>query len=93
MMDKVGVIKAIHFLKVSHHGSHTGMPETEILEKLMPLPSPDGRPRQSAVSTYPGTYDSVPDEPTLTELRRRSELRSTADLGPGDLWIDFHFAP
>ena len=95
-MDKAGVIKPVHFLKVSHHGSHTGMPPTEpvdILQKLLPLPAPDARKRTSVVSTYPLTYSGVPDDPTLTELRRRTELHATTDLAPGELFIDVLFSP
>jgi hypothetical protein len=93
-MDREGVIKPIHFLKVSHHGSHTGMPPTEpidILDKLLPMPPPDARPRRSVVSTFPLTYPGVPDDPTLEELRRRTELLTTTDLGPGQLFVEVPF--
>ena len=92
-MDQQGVVKPVHFLKVSHHGSHTGMPPDDILDKLLPMPAPDGRPRRSVVSTYPNTYSGVPDEPTLTELRRRTELKSTTELAPGQLFFDVTFSP
>ena len=90
-MDSVDVIKPVHFLKLSHHGSHTGMPPTAILDKLLPMPPPDNRTRQAAVSTFPDTYEGVPDGPTLTEIGRRAELRSTTDLDEGELFIDLKF--
>jgi hypothetical protein len=95
-MDREGVIKPVHFLKVSHHGSHTGMPSTtpiDILEKLLPAHAPDARPRRSVVSTYPLTYPGVPDDPTLTELKKRTTLQATTDLAPGKLFIDVFFSP
>ena len=92
-MDREGLIQPVHFLKVSHHGSHTGMPPTEILDKLLPLPAPDPRPRRAAVSTFPDTYEGVPDEGTLVELRRRTTLTSTMDLPAGQLFVDFTFSP
>jgi beta-lactamase superfamily II metal-dependent hydrolase len=89
-MDKKGVIEPVHFLKVSHHGSHTGMPPTEILEKLLPMPV-GGKKARAAVSTFLETYPGVPSETTLTELRKRTELKSTLDLAPGKLFLEFKF--
>jgi hypothetical protein len=67
-MGKREILNPVNFLKVSHHGSHTGTPPVGILEKILPTPAPDARPRHAAVSTYVGTYDGVPDAATLTEI-------------------------
>jgi beta-lactamase superfamily II metal-dependent hydrolase len=73
-------MKPVHFLKISHHGSHTGMPPFEILEKVLPLPAAGESPKaRAAVSTFPKTYRGVPDEGTFTELRRRARVFSTRD--------------
>jgi beta-lactamase superfamily II metal-dependent hydrolase len=91
-MAKVGVIEPVHFLKVSHHGSHTGMPPEGILETLLPLPTPgETRPR-AAVSTFPETYSGVPDTDTRTELLKRVDLMSTRDLEPGVLALQIPFS-
>lgn len=90
-MDKVGVVKPVHFLKVSHHGSHTGMPPDDILEKLLPLPAPGAAKPRAAVSTYPKTYSGVPDKDTTDELQRRADLTSTRDLAKGRLSVVYRF--
>jgi hypothetical protein len=89
-MDKLGFVQPVHFLKVSHHGSHTGMPPTEILDKLLPMPATAAAKRRSAVSTYPGNYDSVPNDDTLKELRKRTKLVSTLDE-PTQLFKEIRF--
>ena len=45
-MDKLGLVEPVHFLKVSHHGSHTGMPPEDIVEKLLPMPKRARRGRR-----------------------------------------------
>jgi beta-lactamase superfamily II metal-dependent hydrolase len=90
-MDDLGLVGPVHFLKVSHHGSSTGMPPAAILDKLLPMPAPAGFTRRAAVSTYPGKYPGVPNDDTLKELRKRTTLRSTRDLGPGQLFIELAF--
>ncbi len=55
-MDRRGIVEPVHFLKVSHHGSHTGMPPDDILEKLLPMPVPGATKPRAAVSTYPKAY-------------------------------------
>ena len=79
-MDDRDQLEEVHFLKVSHHGSHTGMPPAEMLDKILPgesLVASDGRPRYAVVSTYPDTYSSVPDDEMLHELQKRCTLFST----------------
>jgi beta-lactamase superfamily II metal-dependent hydrolase len=91
-MAKVGVIEPVHFLKVSHHGSHTGMPPEDILEKLLPLPAAGAPRARAAVSTYPKTYAGVPDPDTTKELLLRVDLKSTRDLKAGELAIEIPFS-
>jgi len=85
-MNKHGVLEEVHFLKVSHHASHTGMPPADLLEKILPgkmEKASDGRPRYAAISTYEGTYDNVPDPETVRELKERCRVYSTEDLKDG----------
>jgi len=66
MMEAQKVFKPVHFFKISHHGSHNGTPEPDILDKVFPPgPPSDGRNRAALVSTYFNTYSGVPDEATL----------------------------
>ena len=90
-MDKQGMVGPVHFLKVSHHGSSTGLPPAEILDKLLPATPPPARRGRGAVSTYPNTYPGVPDKDTLDKLRERIDVRSTRDLAPGKLFLEFRF--
>jgi hypothetical protein len=90
-MDKRGLLEPVHFLKASHHGSVNGTPEEKLLDKVLPIPAPDQRPRYAAVSTYPGTYPGVPDAGTLDALRARTTLVSTADLPADHVFVDFTF--
>ncbi|MET0860821.1 MAG: hypothetical protein ABW091_07320, partial [Microbacterium sp.] len=53
-------LKPVHFVKISHHGSHNGTYD-DLLEELMPQQSPDGRERHALVSTHDGDWDNVPD--------------------------------
>ncbi len=91
-MDALGLVAPVDFLKISHHGSETGMPPPEILDKLLPVPAA-GAPRpRAAVSTYPGNYPGVPNEMTLTALRARADVSSTLDLAPGEGSLELRFA-
>ena len=90
-MAKVGVVGPVDFLKVSHHGSHTGMPPDDILDVVLPRPAAGATRSRAAVSTYPNTYPGVPDGDTLAALRERVDLRSTRDLQPGDLFVELRF--
>jgi beta-lactamase superfamily II metal-dependent hydrolase len=68
-MNKKGVLNPIHFLKVSHHGSHNGTPDANLLQKILPgSTSTDGRQRRAAVSTFEDTYSGIPHQQTLDEL-------------------------
>lgn len=94
MMDKAGVLKPVHFLKVSHHGSCTGTPETELLEKFFPAKSNDGKHRYAAVSTCFGSpYNSIPDDYTLNLIRSRCDgfyATNEGNLKPGK-YVDITF--
>jgi hypothetical protein len=82
-MNKYAALAPVHFLKVSHHGSHNGTPQTAILDRVLPLTSPDGRNRIAVVSTWREVYGNVPDTATLDELRKRCEVQTVLDISPG----------
>lgn len=75
----------IHLLKVSHHGSHNGMPVAEVLEKIFPEPVPDGKERFAAVSTCLGAYNGVPHDDTMKALSSYCTVKSTKELGTFDI--------
>lgn len=93
LMHKNNKVGPVHFFKVSHHGSATGLPEDEILEKLLPREPPDTKKRYALVSTYPNTYNDVPAEKLLGEqLAERCSLEWTDRAGlPNGGYIDFIF--
>jgi beta-lactamase superfamily II metal-dependent hydrolase len=78
-MQKAGVLQPVHFLKVSHHGSHNGTPSDTIFDAILPSTSPDGRPRQVAISTWEDTYQGIPHPPTNARLAERATVTSTLD--------------
>ena len=96
LMDRAGVLDGVHFLKVSHHGSHNGMPPGELIDKVFPgesqLDQVDSRPRYSVVSTRSGTYSNNPTPEVLAKLRERSALLSTEDdLEDDGLYVELAF--
>lgn len=95
MMNKYRQLEEVHFLKTSHHGSHTGMPPAKLLDKILPgkrsQRASDGKLRHAVVSTYKGTYPGVPDRKTLRELRKRCRVHSTEELKDGG-YFEFSFA-
>lgn len=92
-MNKYGMLEPVHFLKVSHHGSYTGMPEPELLEKILPLRVPARKKRNAVISTYPGPYKDVPDRELLaSELSPRCGLAFVEkETVPDGGYIDFTF--
>jgi hypothetical protein len=86
IMDRCGVLDGgVDFLKIGHHGSHNGTPAAKLLDKLLPI---DGKRRFAAVCTCSGVYGdtpetAVPNETTLSELRRRCEVASVQELKRG----------
>ena len=78
-MNQKGVLKPVHFLKVSHHGSHNGTPADDIFDAILPPNPPDGRPRHAVISTWVDTYPGIPDPPTSTRLSERATVHTTLD--------------
>ncbi len=85
-MNKFNVIKPVHFLKVSHHGSHNGTPSGEILEALLPERAPAGPKRTALISTCDDTYSGVPHEPTTSDLAGRCDILDTRELDDTESW-------
>lgn len=61
----------IHFLKISHHLSHNGTPEGEILDEILFTEPDDGRKRLAVASTYPFTYNGIPFNDIIHRLDER----------------------
>jgi beta-lactamase superfamily II metal-dependent hydrolase len=89
-MAREGVLKPVHFLKVSHHGSHNGTPTDAIFDAILPAVAPDDKGRHAAISTWRKTYPGIPHTPTNTRLKKRATLKSTLD-NPGDLFYEVTF--
>jgi hypothetical protein len=80
MMKAKGVLKPVHFLKVSHHGSVNGTPDPEILDLVLPPVRPDRRKRTAIVSTWDHTYGGIPHQPTDDLIKSRcNTFLSTLD--------------
>ena len=91
-MDEQGVLKPVHYLKVSHHGSHNGTPAPGLLDKVLPLPGGGNKKGKAIISTWEGQYGGIPHEPTNDKLRARARLRSTLDPdNREDLYMDSYF--
>jgi len=71
MMKAKGVLKPVHFLKVSHHGSVNGTPDPEILDLVLPPVRPDRKKRTAIVSTWDHTYGGIPHAPTDDLIKSR----------------------
>ncbi len=84
-------LKPIDLLKVSHHGSHNGMPIADLLDEIMPEQPPDNRQRYAIISTCLDTYNNAPDGATLTELGKRCEVRSVLDIPEDKFYVDVEF--
>jgi beta-lactamase superfamily II metal-dependent hydrolase len=89
-MKRENVLKPVHFLKVSHHGSHNGTPADDILELILPLVPPDTRARHAAISTWTETYSGIPHTPTNDRLKARCTLQGTLD-DKDKLFFDLSF--
>lgn len=89
-MKKHGVLKPVHFLKVSHHGSHNGTPDGDIFDAILPEEPPDERQRCAVISAYGETYSGIPHELTNQRLRSRCMLTSTLQAG-GAPYVDLTF--
>lgn len=92
-MDEQGMLKPVHYLKVSHHGSHNGTPGPSLLDKVLPLPGGGRKKGRAVISTWEGQYGGIPHEPTNEKLRARAQLRSNLDPKYRDrLYIDSYFS-
>jgi len=86
-MKKEGVLSPIDFLKVSHHGSHNGTPEREIIENIFPQ-NESTKPRFAAVSTFPETYNGIPHAETVEELEALGcKVHTTQEAADGQAII------
>ena len=83
-MNKHGALKPVHFVKVSHHGSHNGTPAPELVDKILPAVEPEGLERHAVVSTCEGTYSGVPDAPSLEKLAKRCVIHTTDGMSDGE---------
>lgn len=91
-MADEGVLKPVHYLKVSHHGSHNGTPAPSVLDKVLPLPTGGKKKGRAVISSWENQYGGIPHEPTNEKLRARSRLRSTLDTGyRNKLYMDSYF--
>jgi len=94
-MERHGQLRPVHFLKVGHHASHNGTPPDALLEKILPMARPDDRARYALVSTCTATYSGVPDDETVSRVRRRVDRvyeTSAVDVGKA-VEIEFEAAP
>jgi len=73
MMKAKGVLKPVHFLKVSHHGSINGTPDPEIFDLVLPPVRPDKKKRTAIVSTWDHTYGGIPNAPTDDLIKSRCD--------------------
>lgn len=73
MMKARGVLKPVHFLKVSHHGSVNGTPDADILDLVLPPVRPDQKKRTAIVSTWDHTYGGIPHAPTDDLIKSRCD--------------------
>ncbi|MGU3497628.1 hypothetical protein [Mycobacterium sp. C31M] len=89
-MERESVPAAVHFLKVSHHGSHNGTPADAKFDAILPETAPDDRPRHAVISTWQDTYNGIPHNPTNARLAARATLHSTLDHAD-DLFYDVTF--
>lgn len=90
-MQREGVLQGpVHFLKVSHHGSHNGTPDEEMLRQLFAPGTGPKTTRRAVISTCRDTYSGIPHDPTNAKLRKLARLRSTTDE-PARPWIDTWF--
>lgn len=91
-MNKQGVLAPVHFVKISHHGSHNGTPAGDLLDAILPPQPADDRPRSALVSTCADTYNNVPDGHTITEIDRRCSNVVSIGAIDDDLFTDLFFA-
>lgn len=92
-MDERGLLGPVHFLKISHHGSHNGTPGDDLLQKILPMPSPDGKKRYAAVSTCLNAYNGIPHPKTIDDVKKRvKRVYSTLEDSEVAKWVDVTFS-
>jgi hypothetical protein len=92
LMDRNNLLRPVHFLKISHHGSGNGSPRHQI-DKVLPEDAPaDVQQRFAVVSTREGAYSGVPSTDTLNLVASRAHLDNTRTLSEGS-WFDVTFPP
>lgn len=84
-MNRQGVLEPVDFLKISHHGSHNGTPDVDILDQILPL---GATKKKAAISTCTGSYHGMPDGDTLKEIKKRATIYSTEEDAEPGKWID-----
>jgi hypothetical protein len=89
-MDRNSALKQVDFLKISHHGSYNGTPPLELLEKILPGASQLEHP--SALSSFDGQYDTIPDGQTLALIKEHSQVMDIRSA-PEQLYQDIFIAP
>jgi hypothetical protein len=90
-MNRHRQLRPVHFLKISHHGSHNGTPTDGLLSKILPANRPDRRRREALVSTWPDTYSGVPDESALRRIRDRVDVLTSTRSVPAGASISISF--
>lgn len=91
-MQAAGVLKPVDFLKVSHHGSHNGTPNQDLLDQVLPPQEAGSRARYAVIQTWEDTYSGIPHAPTNAKLAARAHLQSTVEPGNRDqLYMDTYF--
>lgn len=90
-MDREGVLKPVHFLKVSHHSSHNGTPDAALLEKVLPTVRPDALRRRAVISAWTDTYSGIPHGPTRRRLQERCDDVVSILDDPGAPFVEMRF--
>lgn len=88
-MDERGILEPVHFLKISHHGSHNGTPGAGLLDKILPGA---GTKRSAAVSTCLHAYNGIPHDKTIDDVKARvKRVYSTLEDSEPGKWVDVRF--
>ncbi|MCJ7515072.1 MAG: hypothetical protein MUO89_03755 [Dehalococcoidia bacterium] len=70
MMDNNTTLQPVDFIKIGHHGSRNAAPPLKIMEKILPKQRRDKA--VAVVSTFPGTYNDVPNREALALINERT---------------------
>jgi len=92
-----GALAPVHFLTLRGHGAGRGAPP-ELLDRVLPVPAPDARPRWAGLSVPSargdragegaGAPEAAADAALRAALAPRCTVRTTAET-PAGAWIDF----